>query len=137
MPSMISKSRWHTGPPTTPSHTIRPFISLVESTRNSSRCSSGQRSISISSMCIWAELDPSELPRLHPDPAVDPAACDFHPKNILAGRHVANGEMLVVDGVGMVARPVGLDERERRLLRLRLAEAEPQEPPRSVRSEEH
>src|SRR5260370_39695986 len=74
-------------------------------------------------MCIGADLAQGELACRHSNPAGNPAALDLHPENILAHRHVANSEVLMVDGDGMVARSGGFDERERSLLRLRFNEA--------------
>src|SRR5205809_3384194 len=114
----MSYSRWQTGHPTIPARTLRPDISPVESTRNSSRCGSGQRSISVSSMCIGPELDPRELSRRHTNATKDFLALDFDAEGVVTGRNVGDGEVLVVDRVLVIARTVGLNERERRLLRL-------------------
>src|SRR6266540_3117378 len=118
IPSAILYSRWHTGHPTTPARTIRPDISPVESTRNSSRCGSGQRSISVTSMCSGLERDPSQLPHGDTHTAIHLLALDLDAEAVIAGRDVGDGEVLVVDGIRVIAWAVGLDERERRLLRL-------------------
>src|SRR5712664_1944237 len=112
-PSTISYSLWHTGHPTTPARTMRPDISPVDSTRNSSRCGSGHRNISVSSMCIGPELDPGELARGHAYPTKHLLPFDLDAQGVVAGRDVGDGEVLVVDRVRVVARAVGLDERER------------------------
>src|SRR5207249_8054013 len=48
-----------------PDRTIRPSISPVDNTRKPSSCRSGQRSISVSSMCTRAELHPRNAVRVH------------------------------------------------------------------------
>src|SRR5690242_1577749 len=97
MPFTISYSRLHTGHPTTPETTDRPFISAVESTRNASACDSGQRSISVSSMCIGSgpELDPGELAGFDANATEDLLAFDGDAEGVLARRHDADGEVLV------------------------------------------
>src|SRR6266496_1281092 len=136
MPRAIGYSLWHTGQPTRPERTMRSFTSPVESTSISSRCGSGQRSISVSSMCTrgrascvvrrawsWPEFDPTEFPHFDFDPAKHALPADFDAKHVRSRWHVGDAEVLVIDGIGVIARAVRLDERERRLVRLGLHEA--------------
>src|SRR5207247_6383130 len=62
-PFTMGYSRPHTGQPSMPDRTIRPSISPVDNTRKPSSCRSGQRSISVSSMCTRAELHPRNAVR--------------------------------------------------------------------------
>src|SRR5207245_2279218 len=117
-PWTIGYSRWHAGHPSKPDRTIRPTISPVDSTRNASSCASGQRSISVSSMCTGTEHDPRHAASLDADPAGEPLAVDQHRQGIIALLDVAHGEVLPIRGIGMVVLAVRLRVRERRLLRL-------------------
>src|SRR5690349_6666875 len=102
---------------------MRSFISPVDRTSISSRWASGHRSISVSSMCmaigyrlsaIGSELDPRQFARFDSHATKYSLSTDARAKDVFAGRHVGDGEVLVVHGVGVVFRAVGLDVRERR-----------------------
>src|SRR5438309_3430603 len=73
-------------------------------------------------MCLAPELDPRELSRRHANATKDFLALDLDAQGVIAGRDVRDREVLMVDRVLVIARAVGLDERERRLLRLGLDE---------------
>src|SRR5207237_6506394 len=118
---MIGYSRRHTGQPRMPVRTMRPSISPVDMTRSASSCDSGQRSISVSSMCT-AELDPGDAPRLDAHPLRYALAVDHDRQGVVARVHVADREVLLVHGVRMVVLAVRFGVRERRLLRLGLDE---------------
>src|SRR5881275_2542082 len=98
---MIAYSRRQTGQPRMPVRTMRPSISPVDITRNASSCGSGQRSISVSSMCT-AELDPGHAPRLDAHPLRHALAIEDDRQRVLARVHVPDREVLLVDGVRVV-----------------------------------
>src|ERR1051325_7487646 len=120
-PFTIGYSRRHTGQPRMPVRTMRPSISPVDITRSASSCDSGQRSISVSSMCT-AELDPRDASSLDPHPLRRALAVDRNRQSVVARVHVADREVLPVHGVRMVVLAVRLGVRKRRLLRLGLDE---------------
>src|SRR5882672_2383461 len=108
MPFTIGYSFRHTGHPTIPDRTILPSISPVESTSTSSSWGSGQRSISVSSMCIGAEYHPGQLVLPHADPARKAPSVHIDGQCVVTERHVTHGEMLLIDRVRMIVLPVGL-----------------------------
>src|SRR5947208_11836574 len=122
-PFTIGYSFRQTGQPTSPVRTMRPAISPVESTRGSGWCGSGQRSSSVSSMCIAAEDHPGEAVGVDAH-ALAPSLPVHHDRQrVVPGRYVADGEMLLVRRIGVRELAVGLDVGERRLLGLGLGQA--------------
>src|SRR5256885_3389026 len=123
MPLAIGYSFRHTGHPSMPDRTIRPTISPVDITRNASSCLSGQRSISVSSMCTGTEHHPAQPAGRDANPPGEPLALHYDRERVVARLHVAHGEVLPVRGVGVVVLAIRLGVRERCLLGLRLHEA--------------
>src|SRR2546425_1595880 len=116
-PLTIGYSLWQTGQPTSPVRTMRPTISPVESTSGSCSCGSGQRSSSVSSMCMAAEHHPGEAVGLDAHALARPLPLHHDRQRVVPGRHVADGEVLPVRRIGVGALAVGLDVGERHLLR--------------------
>src|SRR5438876_1025289 len=102
---------------------MRPRISPVDITRTFSSCGSGQRSISVSSMCTGTEHDPGHPTRLDANTAREPSAVDHDREGVIAGLDVGHGELLAILRVGVIALAVGLGVRVRSLLRLGLHHA--------------
>src|SRR6266581_9558552 len=119
-PLTIGYSFPHTGQPSMPDRTIRPRISPVDSTRNPSSCRSGQRSISVSSMCTRAELHPTDTVRFDAYPARHASPVHHHRERVLAGLDIRHGEVLAIVGVWVIVLAVRFGVRVRRLLRLGL-----------------
>src|SRR5467141_4472079 len=72
---------------------------------------------------LGPELHPGELALLHFDAAKYALPADCDAEHVLSGWHVGDTEVLVIDGIGVIARAIGLDERERRFVRLRFHDA--------------
>src|SRR5213593_1573679 len=117
-PLTIGYSFPHTGQPSMPDRTIRPSISPVDNTRKPSSCRSGQRSISVSSMCTRAELHPRDAVRFDAHAARHSPAVHRYRNRILAGLDIRDGEVLAVVRVRMIVLAVRLGVGVRRLLRL-------------------
>src|SRR6266581_5981278 len=120
IPFTIAYSRPHFGQANTPERTIRPSISPVDSTRNPSSWRSGQRSISVSSMCTRAELHPTDTVRFDAYPARHASPVHHHRERVLAGLDIRHGEVLAIVGVWVIVLAVRFGVRVRRLLRLGL-----------------
>src|SRR5258708_23670555 len=118
IPLTIGYSFPHPGPPSMPDRTIRPSISPVDNTRKPSSCRSGQRSISVSSMCTRAELHPRDAVRLDAHAARHAPSPHGHSKRVLARLDIRNGEVLPVVGVGVIVLAVRFGVGVGRLLRL-------------------
>src|SRR5881392_1796963 len=106
IPFTIAYSRAHFGQAKTPDRTIRPRISPVDSTRNPSSCRSGQRSISVSSMCTRAELHPRNAVRFDAHAARHAPSPHGYGERVLARLDIRNGEVLPVVGVGVIVLAV-------------------------------
>src|SRR6266550_6199886 len=119
-PLKIAYSRAHFGQAKTPDRTIRPRISPVDSTRNPSSCRSGQRSISVSSMCTRAELHPTDTVRFDAYPARHASPVHHRRERVLAGLDIRHGEVLAIVRVRVIVLAVRFGVRVRRLLRLGL-----------------
>src|SRR6266498_1722802 len=119
-PFTIAYSRPHFGQAKTPDRTIRPRISPVDSTRNPSSCRSGQRSISVSSMCTRAELHPCDAVRFDADAACHAPPVHHHGEGVLAGLDIRNCEVLAIVRVRVIVLAVRFGVGVRRLLRLGL-----------------
>src|SRR5947209_16786048 len=98
---MIGNSRRHTGHPKIPDRTIRPTISPVDITRNASSCVSGQRSISVSSMCTGTEHHPAEPAGGDANPPGEPLPIHHDREGVVAPLHVTHGEVLTVREAGL------------------------------------
>src|SRR5437762_8251825 len=105
-PFTMGYSRPHLGHPRMPDRTIRPSISPVDSTRNPSSCGSGQRSISVSSMCTRAELHPSDTVRFDAYPARHASPVHRHRERVLAGLDIRHGEVLAIVRVRVIVLAV-------------------------------
>src|SRR3989442_1353486 len=119
-PFTIGYSRSHFGHARTPERTIRPSISPVDITRYPSSCRSGQRSISVSSMCTRAELHPRDAVRFDAHATRHPPAAHDDGERVLAGLDIRDGEVLPVVGVRVRVLAVRFGVGVGRLLRLRL-----------------
>src|SRR6266702_4337455 len=117
-PLMIGYSFPHTGQPSMPDRTIRPSISPVDNTRKPSSCRSGQRSISVSSMCTRAELHPRNAVRFDAHAARHALSPHGYGERVLARLDIRNGEVLPVVGVGVIVLAVRFGVGVGRLLRL-------------------
>src|SRR5204862_6154035 len=117
IPLTIGYSRPHCGHARIPDRTIRPRISPVDSTRNPSSWRSGQRSISVSSMCTRAELHPTDTVRFDAYPARHASPVHHHRKRVLAGLDVRHGEVLALVGARVIVLAVRVGVRVRGLLR--------------------
>src|SRR3989449_4373280 len=117
-PLTIGYSFPHTGQPSMPDRTIRPSISPVDNTRKPSSCRSGQRSISVSSMCTRAELHPRNAVRFDAHAARHASSPHGYGERVLARLDIRNGEVLPVVGVGMIVLAVRFGVGVGRLLRL-------------------
>src|SRR5207244_7785407 len=99
-PFRIGYSFRHTGHPSMPDRTIRPTISPVDITRKASSCVSGQRSISVNSMCTGTEHHPGEAARRDANPPGEPLPVHHDRERVVARLHITHGEALAVRGVG-------------------------------------
>src|SRR5439155_8409656 len=106
-PFTIGYSLRQTGQPTSPVRTMRPAISPVESTSGSAWCDSGQRSSSVSSMCIAAEDHPSEAVGLDAHALAQSLPVHHDLQVVVPGRHVDVGEVVLVSRI--VLRAFGVD----------------------------
>src|SRR5437773_9869837 len=114
-PFTMGYSRPHLGHPRMPDRTIRPSISPVDSTRNPSSCGSGQRSISVSSMCTRAELHPRNAVCFDAHAARHAPPAHRHRERVLAGFDIRYDEMLAVVRVGVIVLAVRFGVRVRGL----------------------
>src|SRR5438552_6092440 len=105
-PFTMGDSRPPWGHARTPDRTIRPRISPVDNTRNPSSCRSGQRSISVSSMCTRAELHPRNAVRFDAHAACHAPSPHGYGERVLARLDIRNGEVLPVVGVGVIVLAV-------------------------------
>src|SRR5204862_694269 len=105
-PLTTGYSRPHFGQANTPDRTIRPSISPVDNTRKPSSCRSGQRSISVSSMCTRAELHPCAAVRFDAHAARHPPPVHHHRERVLTGLDIRPGEVLAVVRVRVVVLAV-------------------------------
>src|SRR6266576_3783731 len=104
-----------------PERTMRSRTSPVERTSISSRWASGHFNISVSSMCITnragcvvsgsrSEFDPCEFPRLDCDLTIHALGTDCDTQHVNARRDIRDAEVLVIDGIAVIAPPVRFDE---------------------------